>query len=141
MASALGVQSAQLPIRDAATITAALADFAREPDGGLLLPTDATTTAHSELIIALAARHRLPAAYTYRDDVRSGGLISYGPEPDDLFRKAGTYVGRILNGERPGDLPVQSPTLFEMAINLKTATALGLTMPPTLLARADQVIE
>jgi putative ABC transport system substrate-binding protein len=141
VAASLSMRSVQLPIRDAATIEAALAEFAREPDGGLLLPTDATTTAHSKLIIALAARHRLPAAYTYRDDVQDGGLISYGPEPDDLFRKAGTYVGRILNGERPGDLPVQSPTQFEMAINLRTAAALELALPPSLLARADEVIE
>lgn len=141
VAPSLGVLPKQLPVRDRTTIEAAIADFARETGGGLLLPTDATTTAFRELIIALAARHRLPAAYTYRDDVRSGGLISYGPDLADLFHKAGAYAGRILNGEDAGDLPVQAPTLFEMAINLRTAAALGLTVSTALLARADEVIE
>lgn len=141
VAPSLGVTAHRLPIRDQGTIEAAIAGFASEPDGGLLLPTDATTTAHSDLIIALAARHRLPAAYTYRAEAQGGGLVSYGPEPVDLFRKAGAYVGRILNGEPPGDLPVQAPTLFELTINLRTAASLGLTVPPVLLARADEVIE
>ena len=141
VAPVLGVVPSQLPVRDPKTIEAACAEFASEPGGGLLLPTDATTTAYRELIIELAAHHRLPAAYTYRDDVRAGGLISYGPEPVDLFRKAGAYVGRILNGEQPGDLPVQAAERFEMAINLKAAAALGLAISPSLLARADEVIE
>jgi putative ABC transport system substrate-binding protein len=93
------------------------------------------------LIIKLAARHRLPSVYSYRYFANSGGLISYGPDPIDQFRRAAGYVDRILKGEKPGDLPVQAPTKYELAINLKTAKALGLAVPPTLLARADEVIE
>jgi putative tryptophan/tyrosine transport system substrate-binding protein len=115
--------------------------FAREPNGGLVLPTDVTTVVHRELIITLAARHRLAAVYSFRADVASGGLMCYGPDTADLFQRAASYVDRILKGEKPSDLPVQAPTKFELVINLKTAKALGLDLPPSLLARADEVIE
>jgi putative tryptophan/tyrosine transport system substrate-binding protein len=113
----------------------------REPNGGLVLPTDVTTIVHRDLIVALAARHRLPAIYSFRADVASGGLMCYGPDTTDLFRRAASYVDRILKGERASDLPVQAPVKFELVINLKTARALGLEVPPMLLARADEVIE
>jgi putative ABC transport system substrate-binding protein len=141
VAPALRLTPVRLAVKDERTIAQALAEFAREPNGGLLLPTDATTTTFRDLIVALAAHHGLPAAYTYRSDAQAGGLVSYGPEPIDLFRRAGAYAGRILNGERPAELPVQTAERFEMAINLRTAAALGLPIPPTLLARADEVIE
>ena len=141
VAPLLRLSPVRLPVHDKASIDAAVKDFAREPNGGLLLPTDATTTTFRDTIIELAARHRLPAVYTYRSDAQSGGLISYGPEPQALFRRAGAYAGRILNGERPGDLPVQTAERFEMAVNLKTASALGLSISPSFLARADEVIE
>jgi putative ABC transport system substrate-binding protein len=141
VAPLLHLDPVRLPVRDKASIEAAVADFAREPNGGLLLPTDATTTTFRDAIIALAAHYRLPAAYTYRSDAQSGGLVSYGPEPHALFRRAGAYAGRILNGEKPGDLPVQSAERFEMVVNLKTAAVLGLTVSPSLLVRADEVVE
>ena len=130
-----------LPVRNVADIEGAIDSLAREPNGGLVLPTDVTTVVHRDLIVALAARHRLPAIYSFRGDVRSGGLMCYGPDTADLFRRASSYVDRILKGEKPGDLPVQRPTKFDFAINGRTAKALGLTIPPTLLARADEVIE
>jgi len=129
------------PVRNAADVGDAIDAFVREPNGGLLLPTDVTTIVHRDLIIALAARHRLPTIYSFRADVASGGLMCYGPDTTDLFRRAASYVDRILKGENPADLPVQAPTSFELVINLKTAKALGLDVPPTLLARADEVIE
>jgi putative tryptophan/tyrosine transport system substrate-binding protein len=141
VAPLLGISPARLPVRDSASIEAAVKDFAREPNAGLLLPSDATTTTFRESIVALAARYGLPAAYTYRADVQSGGLVSYGPDLTALFRRAGAYAGRILNGEKPGDLPVQTAERFEMALNLRTAAGLGLTVSPSLLARADEVIE
>jgi putative ABC transport system substrate-binding protein len=115
--------------------------FVREPNGGLVLPTDVTTIVNRDLIVALAARHRLPAVYSFRSDVMSGGLMSYGPDTADLFVRSASYVDRILKGEKPSDMPVQAPTKFELTVNLKTAKALGLDVPPALLARADEVIE
>ena len=118
-----------------------IADFARTPNAGLIVTTGPSPTVHGQLLIMLAARHRLPTIYPYRFYVSDGGLISYGPDRVDPFRRAASYVDRILKGEKPGDLPVQAPTKYELAINLKTAKVLGLTIPPTLLARADEVIE
>jgi putative ABC transport system substrate-binding protein len=115
--------------------------FARVPKGGLVLPPDPSTIFHRDLIIALAARHRLPAVYSGRHFVAAGGLMSYGIDRIDEFRQAATYVDRILRGANPGELPVQAPTKYETTVNLKTAKALGLTVPPGLLVAADEVIE
>jgi ABC-type uncharacterized transport system substrate-binding protein len=115
--------------------------FAREPDGGLMVLPDVSTANNRDLIIALAARHRLPAVYPFRYFAASGGLFSYGSDMADVFRRAASYVDRILKGAKPGDLPVQAPSKYELLINVKTARALGLTVPPMLLARADEVIE
>jgi putative tryptophan/tyrosine transport system substrate-binding protein len=114
--------------------------FAGAPNRGLVLPSDVSTIVHSDLIVALAAQ-RLPAMYSYRAIVRMGGLMSYGSDTADLFRRAAYSVDRILKGEKPSDLPVQAPTKFELAINLKTAKAMGIEIPPMLLAGADEVIE
>ena len=127
--------------RSAAELERAIDAFARTPNGGLLVLPDVTNLIHRNQIIALAARHRLPAVYPYRYYAASGGLLSYGSEQADLFRRAASYVDRILKGTSPGELPVQAPTKYELVINLKTARALGLEIPPTLLARADEVIE
>jgi putative ABC transport system substrate-binding protein len=127
-------------VRTASEIEDAITALATEPDGGLIVMPDATTNSHSELIIGLAARNRLPAIYAFRYFV-AAGLISYGYDPVDLFRRAASYVDRILRGEKPGDLPVQQPQKFELVINLKTATALGLTIPQSLLIQASEVIE
>jgi putative ABC transport system substrate-binding protein len=113
----------------------------RVPGGSLIVMPDAFTTVHRELIIELAARHRLPAIYPYRYHVDAGGLMSYGVDAVDLLRRAAPYIDRILKGEKPADLPVQAPTKYELVINLKTAKKLGLTVPPSLLALADEVIE
>ena len=118
-----------------------IAAFALKPNGGLILTPDPAAIGHRELVINLASRHRLPAVYPFRYFAAEGGLISYGPDAVDAFRRAAGYVDRILKGERPADLPAQAPTKYELVINLKTAKALGLTVPPTLLARADEVIE
>jgi putative ABC transport system substrate-binding protein len=115
--------------------------FARRPDGGLLVAPDLTTAAHGDLIVALAARHRLPAVYAFSYLVAAGGLMSYGTDRVAEMRQAASYVDRILRGAAPGDLPVQTPTKFETAVNLKTAKALGLEVPPSLLARADELVE
>jgi len=112
--------------------------FAREPDGAVVVTLSGLAISHRELIITLAARNRLPAVYAYRPFVSGGGLISYGPDLVDQYRRAAGYVDRILKGEKPADLPVQAPTRYELVINLKTAKALGLTISPTLLARADE---
>ena len=113
----------------------------QSPNSGLIVPGSPLAVSHRDLIIALAARHRLPAVYPFRYFVTSGGLISYGPDLNDLFRRAAGYVDRILKGEKAADLPVQAPTKYELAINLKTAKALGIDVPPMLLARANEVIE
>jgi putative ABC transport system substrate-binding protein len=141
VAKTLDVAAVWLPVHDAMTIDAAVTQFGGEPGGGLVLPVDLTTIAHRDLIIALAARHRLPAIYSDRADAVRGGMMSYGPDAADLFRRAAGYVDRILKGEKPSDLPVQAPSKFDFVINLKTARALGLTIPQLLLARADEVIE
>ena len=141
VASALGVELRPVDMREAGEIERAVVEFAREPNGGLIAMSNAAVIRHRELIVSLAARHRLPAVYAYRSHVASGGLISYGPDNIDQFRRAAGYVDRILKGERPADLPVQAPTRFELVINLNTAKALGLDVPPMLLARADEVIE
>ena len=126
---------------DRSAIERALASFARSPNGGLIVTVTPAAAVHRHLIITLAARHRLPAVYGYRYFVMDGGLISYGPDTIDQYRQAAGYVDRILKGEKPADLPVQAPTKYELVINLKTAKALSLQVPPTLLARADEVIE
>ena len=128
-------------MRDANEIERAVAAFAQLPNGGLIVLTGGAVLVHRDLIITLAARHRLPAVYPFRYYAADGGLISYGPDTIDPYRRAASYVDRILKGEKPGDLPVQAPTKYELVINLKTAKALGLEVPPTLLARADEVIE
>jgi putative ABC transport system substrate-binding protein len=129
------------PVRNPGEIETAIAEIARKPGSGLMFLPDPFTIFHRELIVDLAARHRLPAAYVVRPFVTAGGLMSYGVDLIDLYRRAADYVDRILKGAKPADLPVQQPTRFELVINLKTALALGITVPPMLLARADEVIE
>jgi len=141
VAPSLGVELSPVDVRDAGEIERAVTEFARGLNGGLIVTGSAAAIVHRELIATLAARHRLPAVYPGRYSVTAGGLISYGPDLIDQFRRAAEYVDRILKGEKPADLPVQAPTKYELAINLKTAKALGLEVPPTLLARADEVIE
>jgi putative ABC transport system substrate-binding protein len=142
VAPSLGVEVSPLNVqRDAGEIERAIAAFARAPNGGLILTASGMSIFHHDVIIKLAARHKLPAVYYERFFVTAGGLISYGPDRTDQYRRAAGYVDRILKGEKPADLPVQAPTKYETVINLKTAKALGLTVPPTLLARADKVIE
>ena len=141
VASSFGVELSPLGVSDAGEIERAIAAFARSPNGGLIVTGSTLAIVHRELIATLAARHRLPAVYPFRFFVTVGGLISYGPDSIDPYRRAAGYVDRILRGEKPADLPVQAPTKYELVINLKTAKALGLEVPPTLLARADEVIE
>jgi putative tryptophan/tyrosine transport system substrate-binding protein len=129
------------PLYTTAGIEDALASLGRESGGGLLVIPEAFTTTHSELIVSLAARYRLPGIYPFRFFARHGGLLSYGVNSADLFRRGASYVDRILRGEKPADLQVQAPTTFELVINLKTAKALGLQIPDRLLALADEVIE
>jgi putative ABC transport system substrate-binding protein len=128
-------------VRNAGEIDRAITAFAREPNGGLIVLASPLSIVQRELIITLAARHRLPAVYGLRFFAIDGGLISYGPDSVEPYRRAAGYVDRILRGEKPADLPVQTPTKYDLVINAKTAKALGLTVPPTLLARADEVIE
>jgi ABC-type uncharacterized transport system substrate-binding protein len=141
VAPALGVELSPIGVRDAGEIERAITAFARSPNGGLIVTGSAPAAIHRDLIVTLAARHKLPAVYNNRFFVTAGGLISYGPDLVDQHRLAAGYVDRILKGEKPADLPVQEPTKYELLINLKTANALGLTVPPTLLVRADEVIE
>jgi putative tryptophan/tyrosine transport system substrate-binding protein len=129
------------PVSSAAEIELSVEEFAREPNGGLVVLPSPIASIHSNLIIGLAARHRIPAVYPFRFYATDGGLMSFGVDPADLFRRAASYVDRILRGEKAADLPVQAPTKFELVINAKTAKALGLDISPSLLARADEVIE
>jgi putative ABC transport system substrate-binding protein len=141
VAPSLGVELHPIDPRDDGEIERAITGFASRPNGGLVVTATNLAAIHRAAIIALAARHRLLAVYPYRFFVAAGGLISYGPDTVDQYRRAASYVDRILKGEKPADLPVQAPVKYELAINLKTAKALGLEVPPTLLARADEVIE
>ena len=135
------IEPTAAPAPDAASIEAAIDAFARTANGGLIVLPDVTVLNHRDLIIALAARCRLPAIYPFLFFATSGGLMSYGPDQIDPFRRVAGYVDRILKGEKPADLPVQAPTKYELVINLKTAKALDLTVSPMLLGRADEVIE
>ncbi|MFL5101868.1 MAG: ABC transporter substrate-binding protein, partial [Xanthobacteraceae bacterium] len=141
VAPSLGVETSPINMRDAGEIEGAVAAFARAPNGGLIVATGPSPTVYRHLIIALAARHKLPAVYYARHFVAGGGLISYGVDYISQYRSAATYVDRILNGEKPADLPVQAPAKYELVVNLNTAKALGIDIPTTLLARADEVIE
>jgi ABC-type uncharacterized transport system substrate-binding protein len=141
VAPSLGVELTPINVRDAGEIEHAVTAFARSPNGGLIVTASGLAIVHRDLIITLAARHKLPAVYYYRFFVSGGGLLSYGPDPHDQYRLAAGYVDRILKGEKPADLPVQAPTKYELVINLKTAKALGIEMPASVLARADEVIE
>jgi ABC-type uncharacterized transport system substrate-binding protein len=140
-AAALAIEVEPRPVKNAAEITNVIEEFARVSDGGLILPPDVLTATHGDLIIALAARHRLPAVYAFGYLVAAGGLMSYGTDRVDEMRQAASYIDRILRGDKPADLPVQAPTKFETIVNLKTAKALGITIPPGLLLAADEVIE
>ena len=141
MAPSLRMEVNPINMREAVEIDRAIAAFGRAPNGGLILTGSGMALLHHNLIIKLAARHKLPAVYYERSFIAAGGLISYGPDRIDQFRRAAGYVDRILKGEKPADLPVQAPTKFELVVNLKTAKSLGLTVPDALLARADEVIE
>jgi putative ABC transport system substrate-binding protein len=141
VAPTLGLEVSNINVGDAREMDQALTAFAREPNGGLVITSTPSTVVHRDLIVTLAARHKLPAVYFDRTPVVGGGLISYGPDLLDQYRRAATYVDRILKGERPADMPVQAPTKYELVINLKTAKALGLTVPQSLIGRADEVIE
>ena len=140
-ASSRGVKLIALGVHSAADIERGVSEFAAEPNGGLIVAPHAVTLQHRNVIVGLAARYRLPAIYALRHFATSGGLLSYGTNPVDPFRQGPSYVDRILKGAKPADLPVQFPTKYELVINLKTAKALGLTVPPSLIARADEVIE
>jgi putative tryptophan/tyrosine transport system substrate-binding protein len=140
-AAPVGVELTPINMRIVSDTEADIAEFAKGPAGGLIVVVGTMPTIRHELLVSLAERHRLPTIYPYRFFVEAGGLLSYGPSLIDLYRRAASYVDRILKGERPADLPVQAPTKYELVINLKTAKAIGLDVPPTLLARADEVIE
>jgi putative ABC transport system substrate-binding protein len=141
VAPAFRVELRPVGVRDAPEIERAITTFAREPNGGLIVTASGLALVHRDLIMTLAARHKLPAVYWLRSFVTGGGLISYGPDNSDVYQRAAGYVDRILKGEKPGDLPVQAPTKYQLAVNLKTAKTLGITVPETVLARADEVIE
>jgi putative ABC transport system substrate-binding protein len=141
VAPSLSMDVSPINARDAREIERVISDFARASNGGLVIAAGPSAAIHRDLIVKLAARHKLPAVYYERNFASAGGLISYGPDFIDQYRRAAGYVDRILKGEKPADLPVQAPTKYELVINLKTAKALGLDIPPTLLARADEVIE
>jgi putative tryptophan/tyrosine transport system substrate-binding protein len=141
VAPALGVEVLPVDVRNAAEIERAITAFAQSSNSGLIVTASPGAALHRDLIIALAARFRLPAVYYGRYNLVSGGLLSYGPDFADQFRRAASYIDRILKGEKPADLPVQAPTKYELVINLKTARALGIEVPPALLARADEVME
>jgi putative ABC transport system substrate-binding protein len=140
-ASSIGMEMTPLSVREVDEIEQGMGAFAHGSGGGLIVPVSARAVTHRQVIITQAARHRLPAIYPNRHFVTRGGLVSYGPDLVDQYRRAAGYVDRILKGEKPADLPVQAPTKYDLVINLKTAKALGLTLPPSLLARADEVIE
>jgi putative tryptophan/tyrosine transport system substrate-binding protein len=141
LAPSLAIELLPSPFENAADIERAIESFARVPNGGLMLTPDFTTLVHRDLVVTLAARHRLPAVYSNREFVTAGGLMFYGIDFVDMFRQAAPYIDRILKGDNPAGLPVQTPTRFETVVNLKTAKALGLTVPPGLLVAADEVIE
>jgi putative tryptophan/tyrosine transport system substrate-binding protein len=141
VAQSMSVEVKSISSTDAAAMERSVAAFANSPNGGLIVPVSASGLTHRELIVSLAARHRLPTAYAYRVFVVHGGLFTYSTDISNNYRRAASYVDRILKGEKPGELPVQSPTKYDLVINLKTAKALGLDIPPTLIARADEVIE
>jgi putative ABC transport system substrate-binding protein len=141
LAKSLSIELVPSPVANASEIEQAIESFVRKPNGGLVMPPDATTSVHRDLIIALAVQHRLPAVYALRSFVTAGGLMSYGTDFTNQNREAAFYVDRILRGEKAADLPVQAPTKYETVVNLKTVRALGLTMPPGLLVAADEVIE
>ena len=141
VAPSLGVELSPVDPRDAGEIEDAISAFARGANDGMIVTVSTLSTVHRDLIAMLAARHHLPAVYPFRYFSTSGGLISYGPDTTHPYWRVAGYVDRILKGEKPADLPVQAPTKYELVINLKTAKALGLDVPPSLLARADEVIE
>ena len=138
---AFGVDVKEMTVRDVGELESAIATLGQQPNAGLIIPPAGFTLANFKLIIALTAKHRLPAVYAFRSIVTAGGLISYGVDAVDQYARAAAYVDRVLRGTKPSDLPVQGPIKFELAVNLKTAKTLGLTVPPSLLARADEVIE
>jgi putative ABC transport system substrate-binding protein len=140
-APSFAVEAIAAPVRDQSELETVIAAQARKPNGGLIAMPDSFTDAHRVEITSLAARYRLPAVYPFRFFAEVGGLLSYGVDRTDNFRRAATYVDRILKGEKPSELPVQAPVKFDLVINLKTARSLGLEVPPMLLARADEVIE
>ena len=140
-AGSVGMELSAIDLRDAGEIERAIADFAQRPNGGLIVTASQFGSNNPGPLAALAARHKLPSVYPFRYFASAGGLMSYGPDQLDEYHRAAAYVDRILKGEKPADLPVQAPTKYQLAINLKTAKALGLTVPPALLARADEVIE
>jgi ABC-type uncharacterized transport system substrate-binding protein len=140
-AASFAVQAIVAPVHDTSDLESVIAAQAQEPNGGLIVMPDTFTTEHRSEITSLAAQHRLPAVYPYRIFAEFGGLLSYGDNLTDNFRRAASYVDRILKGEKPAELPVQAPTKFELTINLKAARALGISVPPSMIARADQVLD